>query len=185
MVDEATLQHFLPGMMMALSYPTFKRFRHPLMRKYDEAIAAGERAAELEPSGADVHANLGNILGYTGRLDEAIEHLKQGIRLNPFPPAWYYYHLGRCYRQKGQYEEALTAYEKALDRSPDSLTNYLSLASIYVLLNRQEEANAAAKKVLEIDPSFSVERASKAWPYKNQTDLKLVINALRKAGLPE
>jgi VanZ family protein len=28
MIDEATLQHFILGMMMALSYPTFRRFKY-------------------------------------------------------------------------------------------------------------------------------------------------------------
>jgi len=28
-----------------------------------------------------------------------------------------------------------------------------------------------------------VERASKTWPYKNQADLKLIVDSLRKAGL--
>jgi hypothetical protein len=31
MIDEATLQHFLLGMMMALTYPTFKRFKYPFL----------------------------------------------------------------------------------------------------------------------------------------------------------
>jgi len=57
------------------------------------------------------------------------------------------------------------------------------LAGIYALLDRKEEAEAAAKKVLEINPKFSVERATKAWPYKNQADVKLFADALRKAGL--
>ncbi len=154
-----------------------------LMRKYEKAIAAGERAVELEPNGAMIHGLFGMTLGYAGRPDEAIGYLKQGIRLNPFPAYWYFLHLGRCYMQKGQYEEALTEFKKALHRSPDSLINHRSLAAIYVLLDRQEEARAAAKKVLEIDPNFSVERVSKAWPYKNQADLKLYVDALRKAGL--
>jgi adenylate cyclase len=93
--------------------------------------------------------------------------------------------LGRCYRQKGQYEDALAAFAKGLGRSPDSLANLLGLAEVNILLNRQDEAKAAAKRVLEIDPSYSVERASKTWPYKNQADTKLVADALRKAGLPE
>jgi hypothetical protein len=59
------------------------------------------------------------------------------------------------------------------------------LAEVNILLNRQDEAKAAAKRVLEIDPSYSVGRASKTWPYKNQADTKIVADALRKAGLPE
>jgi TolB-like protein/Tfp pilus assembly protein PilF len=155
-----------------------------LMRKYDKAIESGNRAVELDPNGAQVHGILGSTFGYAGHLDEGIAHLKQAIRLNPFPPYWYYFHLGRIYRQKGQYEDALTEYKKSLQRNPDSYITYLGLAIIYVLLEHQEEAEAAAKKVIELNPKFSIARDSKAWPYK-PADLKIVVDAMRKAGLPE
>jgi hypothetical protein len=61
----------------------------------------------------------------------------------------------------------------------------MSLAAIFTLLIRQEEANAAAKSVLETEPRFSLGRASKASPYNHQADIKLVADALRKTGLPE
>jgi TolB-like protein/Tfp pilus assembly protein PilF len=155
-----------------------------LMRKYDKAIESGNRAVELDPNGAQVHGFLGLTLGYAGHLDEGIAHLKQAIRLNPFPPSWYYFHLGRIYRQKGLNEDSLTELKKALQRSPDTYINYLGLAITYVLLERQEEAEASAKKVIELNPKFSIARASKGWPYK-PADLKIVVNAMRKAGLPE
>ena len=31
MIDEASLQHFILGMMMALTYPTFRRFKYPYL----------------------------------------------------------------------------------------------------------------------------------------------------------
>ena len=31
MIDAATLQHFILGMMMALTYPVFRRFRYPYL----------------------------------------------------------------------------------------------------------------------------------------------------------
>jgi len=31
MIDAATLQHFILGMMMALSYPAFRRFKYPYL----------------------------------------------------------------------------------------------------------------------------------------------------------
>lgn len=31
MIDSATLQHFILGMVMALSYPTFRRFKYPYL----------------------------------------------------------------------------------------------------------------------------------------------------------
>jgi adenylate cyclase len=153
------------------------------LRQYEKAIAAGERSIELEPNGAMVHGLLGRTLSYAGRPDEAIDHLKQGIRLNPFPAYWYFFHLGRCYNLKGQNEEALATYKKALQRAPDFLYTHVGITGTYSLLGREEEARAAAKKVLEINPNFSVAQLSKIVPYKNQADTKRLIDALRKAGL--
>jgi adenylate cyclase len=156
-----------------------------MMRQYEKAIAAGERAVALNPNGAFDHGILGTTLSYAERPDKAIDHLKQGIRLDPFPDWWYFLHLGRCNVLKGQYEEALTEFKKGLHRAPDAPSIHTYLAVIYTMLDRQKEARDAVGKVLEIDPKFCVERASKAFPYKNQADLKVVLDALRKAGLPE
>jgi Tfp pilus assembly protein PilF len=53
--------------------------------------------------------------------------------------------------------DALTATKKALHRRPDSVSNHLSLAVIYTLLDRQEKAEGPVKKALEIMPSVSVD----------------------------
>jgi len=174
----------------ALSLDEFDSLSHSLlghiyllMRQYEKAIAAGERSVALEPNGAWVNAALGSTLCYAERIDEGIDQLKKAIRLDPFPAYWYFFHLGRCYRQKGQYEEALTEYKKALHRSPDALITYVGLTVIYVLLDRQEEARDTAKKISELNPDFSAEPGVKTAPYKNRADIKLIIDALRKAGL--
>ena len=156
-----------------------------MMRQHEKAIAAGKRSIELDPNGAMLHGLLGLTLSFAGRPDEGIGYLNQGIRLNPFPAYWYFSHLGRCYLLNGRYEDALTAYKKAFHRAPNAVYNHISLAIIYALLDRQEEAEAAVKKTLEIDPSFSVKRSLKMAPFKNQADLKLVVDAMRKAGFPE
>ncbi|MBT8350949.1 MAG: tetratricopeptide repeat protein, partial [Deltaproteobacteria bacterium] len=154
-------------------------------REHEKAIAAGERSIELDPNGAFVHVNLGMMLSFAGRPDEAIGHIKKAIRLNPFPEEWYFRWLARCYVLKGQYEDALSAAKKALHRNPGTFGGHGMLAMIYALLDRQEEAEAAVKKALEIFPSFSVKVFEKILPFKNQADLKLITDAMRKAGFPE
>ena len=154
-----------------------------VMRQYEKAIAEGERAVELDPNGAQVLGLLGTTLNHAGRPDEAITYLKQGIRLNPFPAFWYFAHLGLCYLQKGQYEEALAEMRRALLCSPSNPITHVRLAVTYVLLDRKEEARAEAKKALEIDPNFTVERVSKALQWKNPAFSKLIVGAMRKAGL--
>jgi tetratricopeptide (TPR) repeat protein len=156
------------------------------MRKYEKAIASGKRALELNPNGAQIHFYLSRPLFYTDRPDEAIAHIKQAIRLDPIPPYYYYSNLARCYRLKGQYENALTEYKKALQLAPDSWILHASLAANYILLGREEEARASAAKALELNPNLSVTLLSKITRrYKNQDHVKLLLDAYRKAGVPE
>jgi adenylate cyclase len=154
-----------------------------LRRQYEKAIALGERSIALEPNGALAHALFGMTLRHAGRLDEGIGHLKQAIRLNPFSPHWYFFQLGGGYTQKGQYEDALAAFEKSLKVSPDNWSSYFGIAIVYTLLGRDEEARAAAKKLTELNPDFSAERTIKSGPWKNQAFVKLLLEAVHNLGL--
>jgi len=158
---------------------------YSMMRQHEKAVAAGVRAVELDPNGAQVHLILGQTLNYAGRPDEAIAYLNKAIRLNPFPPYLYFSGLGKCYLLKGQYEKALTEYKKALQLAPKSPPLYISLAVTYILLDREEEARASAVKCLELASFVSVSGFKKTSRYKNQADLKLITDAMRKAGFPE
>ena len=75
--------------------------------------------------------------------------------------------------------------EKSIRGNPEQLTPYLTLASSYSSLNRDEEACMVVEDALRIDPNFSLEHYAKMLPYKNQESFDNYINSLRKAGLPE
>jgi tetratricopeptide (TPR) repeat protein len=156
---------------------------HLMKREHDEAIAAAERSVILNPNGADAYANLGIILALSGRPEEGVEFVKKATRLNPIPPAYYFHYLGSAYRISGQYEEAITAYKKAIHKQPTLLFAHLGLAASYIHVGREEEAHAEAAEVLKVDPGFSLERLAKTVPLKNKADTDLYIGALRKAGL--
>jgi adenylate cyclase len=155
------------------------------MKEYEKAIESGMRAVGLDPNSAFFKVLLGSTLNDAGRIDEGITHLKQAIRLNPFPTYYYYYHLGRCYLQKGQYEDALKEYKKALQRAPKAAHIHASLAITYILLDREEEARSSAAKSLELAPWITVGLFSKLSTVKNQAFNELVADAMRKAGYPE
>ena len=154
-------------------------------RQHDEAIKEGERAIELNPNGAEAHVQFGFILCLSDKTDFAIKLFKRAIRLNPIPPPHFYMFLGIAYRNNGQYEKAIEQSKKGLSGNPDQLTPFLTLAVSYSLLNRTEEAHKAVKEVLRIDPDFSLEHYAKTMPYKRQETADKIIEALRKAGLPE
>jgi adenylate cyclase len=110
---------------------------------------------------------------------------ERAIRLNPIPPASYLYQLGLCYAFIGEYEKAIEVCKKALEKNPDDLVGRITLAIAYSALGRISKAEAEAAEVLRISPNFTIEYAAKTWPYKNQADKDLVIDSLRKAGLPD
>ena len=154
-------------------------------RQHDEAIKEGERAIELNPNGALAHAHLAFTLICSDKIESAIKLIKRAIRLNPFPQADLYVILAAAYRYNEQYEKAIEVSEKILSVNPDLLAPYLTLAISYTFLNRTEDAREAIEEVLRIQPEFSAKFWRNTLPFKNQEKLDKLINALRKAGLPE
>jgi adenylate cyclase len=140
---------------------------------------------ELYPNSALVNGQLGTALCDAGQLDEGITYMKKGIRLNPFPPYYYYKNLGECYLQKGQYEDASIEFKKALQRAPEAPEVHGLLSVNYVLLDRLQEARASAAKCMELAPRVSVSLISKVTTVKNKAYLNIALEAMRKAEFPE
>ena len=158
---------------------------HLYKRQHEKAIAEGRKALALSPNGADVHNHLGFFLYYAGRYEEAVPLYEKAIRLNPYPPIFYYHRLGSAYANVGRYDEAIDLCKKTLKRAPNYTTARLVLAMVYIWQGREEEAHAEVAEVLRINPSFTLKRMKAVSLHKNKADLKRRIEALRKAGLPE
>ena len=123
------------------------------------------------------------ILIFVGKAEEAIRLLQSAIRHNPIPPDFYYFHLGHALIMMKRYEEATVEIKKAHQHSPDNWYTHYFLTIAYALSDREEEASIASAEIFRIIPKFSLEYMAKIFPYKNNSDLKLCIDALRIAGL--
>jgi adenylate cyclase len=154
-----------------------------LMGEHERALAEFEKASTLCPSCSDPYMYMGYIQYCMDETDKAIASLQTALRLNPYPPTYYYYHLGTAYPHVRRYEEAISAYKKAIQISPNNQTAYIGLVSSYSLLGREEEARSAAQELLRVNPKFAVETWAKTMPYRNREKLARFADALRKAGL--
>jgi adenylate cyclase len=154
-------------------------------KQYEKAIAEAERAIALDPNDAGAYSQLGAVLHMVGRRQEAIAPLEKAIRINPMAPSYYFRRLGAVYRDIGRYEEAIVQLKKAINLLPDSLYPHIGLAATYSLAGRDEEARAEVSEVLRIQPKISLKSLAKRVAYKNKADIDRLIDALRKAGLPE
>jgi adenylate cyclase len=154
-------------------------------RQHDKAVAAAEHALSLNPNGAHQYMTMAGVVGCSGRWEDSIVYGEKSIRHNPFPHTVYFHWLGRAYFMTGQYDQAIATFERALNISPNYLPAHAFLAASYSSLGRETEAAAAAEEVLRINPKFSLMSYAKTLPYKNKSDIKRYMAALRKAGLPE
>lgn len=82
------------------------------------------------------------------------------------------------------YDNAVEVLFRALKQDPRFIFSHIQLTATYSLMGKQKDAEAAAQKILHVYPDFSLKRYARSLPYKNQTDIDIEINALRKAGLP-
>jgi adenylate cyclase len=150
-------------------------------RLYDQAMTAYEKAVALNSNQAGLLSEMADALTHVGRPKDAIEQMKQAMRLNPLGPNWYAWNLGLAYYHAGQYEKAIAALKPLLHLGWVSVPR--RLAASYAQLGRLDEARAQAAEALKLDPDFSIATFTKTQSYKNPTDLEHYLDGLRKAGL--
>ena len=154
-------------------------------RRFDQAVANLEKAIALEPNNAEVYASFGNVLNYWGNPERALEMLEKAFSLDTLaPPTWGYY-AGLSHLLLRQYEQALTRFNRMVERAPKFMNVYAYLACAYVELDRLDDANNAVNTLLEITPQYTLKEAARIFPYQIDEVGNRILDALRKAGMPE
>ena len=64
------------------------------LAKYDEALAAYDKALELNPNDTSLYTNKGVILSKMGKTAESQELFKKAAELDPMAAAQNFYNLG-------------------------------------------------------------------------------------------
>src|SRR5216684_3871095 len=155
------------------------------------AYMVGDSEAEIEMADRAVALNAnswttwncrGHVYRIAGLPEEAIRSFERAIRTSPVDPRLYMTltGIGQALIELRRFDEAIVVLKKSL-RQNLYLATYRCLASAFAHLGRDAEAHDAAARVLEIDPAFTISALTARVP-KN---VKLFIEGLRKAGLPE
>lgn len=153
-------------------------------RRYDEAVKEAEKAVELNPNGANAYAVLAFINLFKGDVNQSLKLFEIALRLSPIPPSWFYHNFALALFLDGNYPKAISACEKCIVVAPNSFYPYLYKAAAYTSLDRDKDADRAVKSLLKIYPSFSIKTASKFF-FRKTDDLNTLLDALRKAGIPD
>ena len=154
-------------------------------KRYDQAIAEGEKSVALGPNQASPHLMLAMYLHHTGKHKEALPLIRKAMRLNPYYPFFYLELFGSIYLQMEKYEKAVEAYKVLVVREPHRIVGHVGLAIAYIHLGRKEQARSEVAEVLRLFPEFSLEvyRKQEQGRDMDPAIVESYIEALREAGL--
>ena len=151
---------------------------------HESAIELADRAVALNPNSYQAWGCRGHVYRVAGLPEEAVRSFERAIRMSPIDPLLHvtFAGMGLAFIELGRFDEAIVAGKKALRQNPSFSAAYRCLASAFAHLGRAAEAREAAARVLEVDPGFTIS----AWIARGgQSNAKLLMEGLRKAGLPE
>ncbi|MDO8542458.1 MAG: tetratricopeptide repeat protein [Opitutaceae bacterium] len=119
-----------------------------------EAAASLWRSAQLNPTEAQPAMNAALAFAAAGKLPDAELALREAVRRDPrLDRAWY--NLGLLLAQTNRPAEAITALQQAEQIAPRVPDYPYARATILWQRGEREAAEAAARRVLEIDPSHA------------------------------
>jgi adenylate cyclase len=149
------------------------------------AIEAFETALALSPS-CSIACIFGSVaMGWSGEAERALEWGERALRLSPFDRMNYSAHhaLTLGHFMNRSYEEAAIAARRAAQGNPGFSIMHMLLAASLAAQGRVAEANAAAARVLALQPNFTIERHCAGFAVPAVLAVPLT-DACRAAGLP-
>ncbi len=126
----------------------------PASEAYPRALAAAQKAVELDDQSSEAHASLAFSLFY-GNWDAAAaeREFRRALELNPNNPIahhWYATYLSSI----GRHSEALAQIERAQSLAPASKSVLADKGSLLCLAGRRDEGIALLKQLETTEPDF-------------------------------
>ncbi len=133
----------------------------------EQAIAAYQKAIELDAKENTFWYNLGLVYGDLGRNEETTAAFQKAIELD-LNDAYPWNGLGIICLAQEMFEEAIKHFIRALEIDPKFKWAYANLGDVYRKQGRQDEAIAAYQKAIELDPKYASAWQSLRIVYESQ-----------------
>jgi Tfp pilus assembly protein PilF len=115
---------------------TFLGWTYSFMGKLDEAIDECRRAIAVDPEFGNPYNDIGAYLIEKEQFDEAIPWFEKAMQAKRYEsPAFPHLNLGRVHERKGQWDQALESYKKALALNPNYALAKRALGRLISMLN--------------------------------------------------
>jgi tetratricopeptide (TPR) repeat protein len=87
-------------------------------------IESGTKKPEDNKALAAYYNNLGEALGKSGKIDDAVKAYTQAAQVNPEGAAGYYYNAGAVFTNAGKVDDAIAAFDKCIAADPTRADAY-------------------------------------------------------------
>jgi tetratricopeptide (TPR) repeat protein len=173
--------------------------------RYEDSVAEWRKVLEVSPNDAFAHSNLGTLLLLTGhpqeaasnlrrakeiRLDETISQLRKVLEFESGQAATYY-RLGVALKERGEGEEAVREWGKAVETDPGCAEAHDAMGREFYAQGKVDEALAQWRAVIRLQPKNVEVLRRAAWtlatsPRATNRDGKEALTfALRAAQLSD
>ena len=158
-----------------------------LLGDLEIAITFIDRALVLDPNNAVAWAYGAWMRACLGEPEAAIERHARAMRLSPLDPNMFQMQSGTACALLflGRYDDASKWAEKAFHGQQNYLPAALFMAASHALAGRPEEARPALERVRQIDPTLRLSNFRHLIPLRRAQDAAILVEGMRKAGLPE
>ena len=169
---------------------------HPLARaelahalavegRLEQARAEAMKSVSADPNLADAHQVLATVLVCLGEHEEALRHLRMCLKLSPRPPDFYQIWKAEALVGLSRFAEAQSVLQLIIARQPEWLMAHALSAIAYQLTGEEQAAQAAIRRMRDINARFTVSRWHRSLLYPQRPDVARLRQLLIAAGLPE
>ena len=155
-------------------------------RQIYNSAAVAEKAIEINPSYAHAYMMQAGAFIHSGRPAEGIPLIETAMKLSPADPSVGLWHnrLAIAYLYLEDYEATAEHASKSIQMHENWLPA-MTLASALGHLGRNREAERALADLKRLSPEYSVDFFRTTYPTFHEPSQSILLEGLRKAGLPE
>jgi tetratricopeptide (TPR) repeat protein len=126
------------------------------------------------------------VSAFAGDYAAALDQAARAIRLNPLDPLRYHPELAVAVAEffGGRYAEAAQAAARTVQAAPSFPVGHAMLAASLLRAGRADEARAAARRLLTIQPAFRADWMGHIG-HPDPAEVDRLRATLREAGVPE
>jgi len=157
-----------------------------LDKDIDKALRIYDQALDINASNASAWLWSTTALSWLGRGDAAVERAERPIDLSPLDPNMYAFTSGAgiAHLVAGNYDKSVDFHRASLRQNSMYTASHKMLCVSLELAGQHDEAMAAVRNLLAIDPALTVRGFLLQYPGRDGEHARLFGRALAAAGLP-